>query len=142
MDLVSACLVGIRCRYDRKHKRSAALYRRFIKHHVLPVCPEQLGGLPTPRQKAQIQTGSGADVLRGRARVMTEDGQDVTQQFVRGAREVLRIARVAHCATAYLKQQSPSCGCGRIKRDKKIVRGHGVTAALLRQAGIVIIPVS
>jgi uncharacterized protein YbbK (DUF523 family) len=142
MDLVSACLVGVRCRYDGRTAVSPALRKRFKKNGLLPVCPEQLGGLPIPRSRAYIQRGSGEDVVRGRARVVTADRQDVTENFIRGARQVLRLARILKSTAVYAKQKSPSCGCGVIIRGGKIISGNGVTTALLRQAGITVIPVS
>jgi len=142
MDLVSACLVGIRCRYDGRSAVSRTMFKRFRKNELLPVCPEQLGGLPTPRSRAYIQKGSGEDVLRGRARVVTIDQQDVTENFIRGAHQVVRLARALKSTAVYAKQKSPACGCGLIVRGQKTIRGNGVTTALLRQAGITVIPVA
>jgi uncharacterized protein YbbK (DUF523 family) len=105
---------------------------------LVPVCPEQLGGLPTPRPPAAIEGGDGGDVLDGRATVVTKDGADVTAEFVRGAHEVLRVARLAGCRMAVLKSGSPSCGVqrGPLPSDEQRVRIDGVTAALLRREGI------
>ncbi len=91
MLLVSACLLGVRCRYDG----SAAPEDNVVckESACVPVCPEQLGGLPTPRETAHLVGGDGMDVLDGNAFVVTEDGRDVTQHFLRGAEEVLRLAR-------------------------------------------------
>jgi uncharacterized protein YbbK (DUF523 family) len=96
----------------------------------IPVCPEQLGGLSTPREAADIVGGDGADVLAGTARVLTKSGLDVTAQFIRGARQVLHIAHLQNTGMAFLKARSPSCA----------VHGRmGVTAALLQSAGIALI---
>jgi uncharacterized protein YbbK (DUF523 family) len=93
----------------------------------IPVCPEQLGGLPTPRTPADLVGGQGGEVLNGRARVITRNGVDVTEQFIRGAQQVLRIALEQQVAGAFLKSGSPSCGVGDVL---------GVTAALLKSKGI------
>jgi uncharacterized protein YbbK (DUF523 family) len=138
MELVSACLVGVKCRYDGHSRPCRALVERLAAGELVPVCPEQLGGLPTPRTRAQIERGSGWDVLAGRARVVDECGHDVTRHFVRGARETLKLARRLKAAGCLLKQNSPSCGCGAITRNGRRVRGLGVTAALLRRAGVAI----
>ncbi len=93
----------------------------------IPVCPEQLGGLPTPRMAADIVEGDGRDVLAGRARVLDKTGDDLTQQFIKGARQCLTIAREQNITQAFLKARSPSCGL-----HPRI----GVTAALLEQHGV------
>jgi len=125
--LVSACLAGMACRYDggsRPHPEVRELLRRGL---ALPVCPEQLGGLPTPRPPASVRDGDGEDVLDGRARVVTNDGrQDVTEAFIRGAEQTLHLARLAGARRALFQARSPSCG------------DHGVTAALLRRAGLTV----
>jgi uncharacterized protein YbbK (DUF523 family) len=136
--LVSACLLGVNCRYDGGNCLTAEVIEELGSHPVVPVCPEQLGGLPTPRPAAEIAGGSGEDVLDGRARVLTEQGGDVTDQFLRGAQETLRIARLSRAARVLLKQRSPSCGCGQICRGGKTLPGDGVTAALLKREGIVV----
>lgn len=93
----------------------------------LPVCPEQLGGLPTPREAADIIGGDGLDVLDGKARIMTKSGVDLTKEFIHGARQVLQIARSQNIQKAFLKARSPSCGLG---------SNIGVTAALLQNNNI------
>lgn len=129
MKLCSACLLGVRCRYDGKglpDKRVLDLAEHEI---LIPVCPEQLGGLPTPRTPAEIRDG----------RVVTEDGRDLTENFRFGARQALEIARIFGILTAVLKQNSPSCGCGRVYDGSfsgRLVNGDGITAALLRESGI------
>jgi len=136
MKLVSGCLCGIHCRHDggtREREEVAVLARRGL---AVPVCPEQLGGLPTPRPAAEIACGDGHDVLAGRARVLTKDGTDVTEQFVRGAREVLRLARQMQAEEVILKSRSPSCGVGTIAQGGGTAAGDGVAAALLIQEGI------
>lgn len=134
--IASACLLGINCRYDGQSKFLPDLIRLMENFNIIPVCPEQLGGLPTPRPPAEIQCGTGADVLSGRARILTTTRQDVTDAFLCGARETEKIARVFKVTTAILQQRSPSCGFGKIYQNQKLITGNGVTAQLLHQAGI------
>ncbi|MEE4314660.1 MAG: DUF523 domain-containing protein [Desulfofustis sp.] len=126
--LVSACLTGLRTRYDGRSKTSTTCLQRLEGAIWLPVCPEQLGGLPTPRCAANLIGGDGADVLRGRAAVICTDGNDVTHQFIIGAEQVLAIARSQPVSSIYLKARSPSCGISTL----------GVTAALLAENGFVL----
>ena len=93
----------------------------------IPVCPEQLGGLPTPRTPADLVGGQGREVLAGQARVVMQNGDDVTRQFISGARQILKIALEQQVDGAFLKSGSPSCGSGDVL---------GVTAALLENEGI------
>lgn len=134
--IVSACLLGIRSRYDGRHALSAKAIRAIKGRCVIPVCPEQLGGLPTPRPKACIHDGSGFDVLNGCAVVRDENGTDVTEQFIKGATEALRIAALTSAQEALLKEKSPSCGVSFIKNGRRTVKGSGVCAALLKKNGI------
>ena len=134
--LVSACLLGLPTRYDAAHSRREGVVRMLRGCPLIPVCPEQLGGMPTPRHPAEITAGSGRDVLEGRARLVDDQGTDVTEQCLRGARTVARIADLFGVRRAVLKEGSPSCGVRRVKRRGRDVEGSGVTAALLRQRGI------
>lgn len=97
-----------------------------------------MGGLPTPRPRAELDCGSGADALKGEGRVMDERGIDVTENFVRGAQEVLKIARLSGAVEALLKEKSPSCGPTTVVRGGKTVAGEGVTAALLKTEGVAV----
>ncbi|NOZ24656.1 MAG: DUF523 domain-containing protein [Nitrospirae bacterium] len=136
MVIVSACLAGLNTRYDggnRADERVVALVRAG---KAVPVCPEQLGGLPTPRSKAEISSGDGRDVLSGRAVVLSEDGSDLTGHFMKGAAEVLRLARMMNAEEAVLKDGSPSCGVNHIKREGEETVGMGVLAALLSLNGL------
>ena len=129
--LISACLLGIPCRWHgRRPRRRDALIERLKRRYVLvPVCPEQLGGMPTPRTGETLR-GTGADVLDGRLRIVApETGEDVTRFHVDGARYVLEIARIVGASRAYLKGGSPSCD-----RD-------GVTGELLRRNGLAVVRV-
>ena len=136
--LVSACLLGVHCRYDASSNPAAELIERLRGGRIVPVCPEQLGGLATPRPPAELEGGSGEDVLDGHARVVTQAGVDVSAAYLRGARETARLARAYSARRAILKDKSPSCGCTRIHRDGRLQAGSGVTAALLRREGVTV----
>ena len=111
MILVSSCLLGICCRYDGLSKPNDEIIRLAKKGHVIPVCPEQLGGLPTPRPPAYITGGDGFDVLAGTAKVLTvRQKTDVTKNFLQGARECEKIAKFFNIKRAIVKSRSPSCG--------------------------------
>lgn len=138
--LVSACLVGVRCRYDGQERPSPGVLRLFEEGRAVAVCPEELGGLGTPRPAAGLEGGGGADVWQGRARVVNRLGVDVTEAFQRGAREALRQARECGAKLAILKQHSPSCGVGSAGSvDGTRIPADGVAAALLRGEGIQVI---
>jgi uncharacterized protein YbbK (DUF523 family) len=124
--LISSCLVGLCTRYDGRSKPDERCLRYLNDFIYIPVCPEQLGGLSTPRPAADLHDGDGMDVLTGFASVITRDGMDVTKEFIAGAEGVLKIARDQNIRLALLKARSPSCG----------VKKLGVTAALLAASGI------
>ncbi|MGQ4832910.1 MAG: DUF523 domain-containing protein [Candidatus Asgardarchaeia archaeon] len=140
MIMVSACLLGINCKYNggsNYNEKVIELLKKGI--FLVPVCPEQLGGLPTPREPAEIINGDGKEVIIGNARVVTKTGSDVTQEFLKGAQETLKIAKLLNIKTAILKAKSPSCGKGYIydgSFSHKLKNGDGVTVALLRKNGI------
>ncbi|MBE9531702.1 MAG: DUF523 domain-containing protein [Proteobacteria bacterium] len=136
--IVSACLLGVKCRYDGDSALDSSLAEEFSKDNAkfIPVCPEELAGLPTPRAKAEITTGTGKDVLMGFSAVKEIGGADITKKFVAGAEEVLCIALQTGATEAILKEKSPSCGVEFIKRGSKKVKGPGVTTALLIREGI------
>lgn len=140
MEVVSWCLAGKKCRYDgsaKPDRRAAAL----VEGGALCVCPEVLGGLPIPREPAEIVGGDGQAVLDGRARVITASGRDVTREYIAGAEEALRLCIENRVTHAFLKAYSPSCGCGCIYDGSftgKKIPGDGVTAALLKQNGIAV----
>lgn len=129
--LVSACLLGACCRYDGRSKPYPGVALLGKEHQMVPICPEQLGGLPTPRPPAERQ---GDDVR-------TRDGLDVTAQYRRGAEEALKLCMLTGCRVALLKEKSPSCG-GRCIYDGTftgaLVEGAGVTAELLRRYGVTV----
>lgn len=139
MILVSACLAGIKCKYDGGSNLADKAAELVKNGGAIPLCPEQLGGCTTPRVAAEIRNGTGADVLDGRSRVTGRGGEDVTEKFIKGAHEVLRIAELTGAKKAVLKARSPSCGCGRIYDgtfSRKTREGNGVTAELLLRNGM------
>lgn len=140
--LVSECLLGVSCRYDGASRPCDHLAARLRDVAFVPVCPEQLGGLPTPRPRQWLVGGDGRAVLAGRARVVNELGDDVTDHFLRGARETLRLARLYGVDLAYLKTRSPSCGHGVVDIERRWTPGQGVTAAMLLDAGIRVVRVT
>lgn len=130
--LVSACLMGFRCRYDGGTQRLACLDALRERHVLIPVCPEVMGGLPTPREPSEIRDG----------RVVSRDGRDVTEAFRRGAREAERIARSCGCGCALLKERSPSCGLGKVYDGTfsgTLTDGDGLCARLLADRGLRVI---
>lgn len=131
MLLVSACLAGIPCRWDGAEKGEDAIIDLVRRGEAILVCPEQLGGLTTPRSPSELKDG----------RVISREGRDVTAEFHRGAGITLAIARRYGCGEAVLKARSPSCGSGLIHDGSfsgSLVSGDGVTAALLKANGIVV----
>ena len=129
MYLVSACLAGEKCRMDGKDKLVTEIQQFVENGEAVAVCPEVLGGIPTPRSPSE---------KRG-DRVVNAAGEDVTEQFRRGAEEAMRICKENGCTMAILKSKSPSCGCGVIHNgqfDGGLVEGNGVFAQILLDAGI------
>ena len=129
--LVSACLLGCPCRYDGKSKPHESILALLKEHTLIPICPEQMGGLATPRPPAERKDGG----------VFTENGGDVTEQYRRGAEEALHLAKLYGCTCAVLKERSPSCGSGQVydgSFSRTLVAGDGVTAALLKANGITV----
>ena len=130
--LISACLMGVRCRYDGGRKPLDCLNELMDRHVLIPVCPEQMGGLSTPRMPVERKDGG----------VFTESGGDVTGQYRSGAEEALRLARLYGCKYAILKERSPSCGSGQIydgSFSRTLISGDGVTAQLLKAHGITVL---
>ncbi len=127
--LVSACLLGAACKHSGGDNLCPQVAAMAQDHALVPVCPEQLGGLPTPRTPAERQGD----------RVVTKDGRDVTNAYLRGAQEALKLATLFGCDTAILKARSPSCGARAIYDGSftgTVVPGDGVTAELLQASGI------
>jgi len=141
--LISACLLGIKCAWDGQdiYKSDKAI-ELSNSEMLMPVCPEQLGGLKTPRAPQEIQGGTGEDVLDGKCKVLNINGEDVTQEFINGAEETLKIVKLFHIEEFIGKSRSPSCGCGQIYGgtfSRELIDGDGVTTALLKRNGIRVI---
>ncbi len=132
VDLASACLVGVKCRYDGESKVNEKLRQLFLEGEIIPVCPELLGGFPAPRPRMEIENGDGKDVLEGRAKVMDENARDCTGAVVEGALKTVAIAQSVKPEKIYLKSKSPSCGAGGGTGENGIL---GVAAAALLKAG-------
>jgi uncharacterized protein YbbK (DUF523 family) len=128
MKLISACLVGINCRYDGTNCLNERGRKLAAREAWIPVCPEQLGGLGTPREPMRILGGGGSDVLNGTAKAVNTRGEDVTAHLMKGAEEVAKIAMMFGVREAIMKAGSPSCGC-----DESL---EGVTTAMLKRKGI------
>ncbi len=143
MKLISACLLGIKCAWDSQDNYKSDKAIDFLNSETLmPVCPEQLGGLKTPRAPQEIQGGTGEDVLNRKCKVININGEDVTQEFINGAEETLKIVRLFHIEEFIGKSKSSSCGCGQIYDgtfSRKLIDGDGVTTALLKRDGISVI---
>ncbi len=141
--LVSACLVGTYCRYDARTNFDHELLHRLVAEGctIVPFCPEEAGGLGTPRPAASLSGGGAAEVLDGQARVLDIHGRDVTDEFLRGARAALETCRTQGIARAYLKERSPSCGVCATHIDEVQVAGPGLTTALLQRHGVECTPI-
>lgn len=134
MYLVSSCLAGINCRYDGKNNLNKKVAELVKAGEAIPVCPEVLGGLPTPRDPSEIIVDK-----KGNKRVVSEKGEDVTAEFKLGAEKTLKIAQIVEAKKAILQQRSPSCGCGKIYDgtfSSNLIKGSGLTAELLIENGI------
>ena len=138
--LLSTCLVGIHSQYNGESNRIDDLVELVKAGRAVLLCPEQLGGLTTPREPAEIEPGkTAADVLAGEGKVVTITGQDVTGQYVRGAQEVLAFCQEIGIETAVMAATSPSCGSQQTydgTHSGTLRTGRGVTAELLVQNGI------
>lgn len=133
--LVSACLLGVACRYDGSAVANEAALRLSAAHTLIPFCPELYGGLATPREPAEI---------RGE-RVCTRSGADVTANYEKGAAEALRLMKLLRCDCAVLQDRSPSCGCGFVHDGSfsgRLTAGDGLTARALKAAGFCVLPAS
>ena len=129
--LVSACLLGIPCRYDGRSKADARIQALAEKYELIPACPEELGGLPTPREPSE----------RRGEHVVMRSGRDVTAEYRRGAEAALTLCLQNGCKAAVLKEKSPSCGCGQVYDgtfSRRLIAGDGVTAELLKAHGIAV----
>jgi uncharacterized protein YbbK (DUF523 family) len=129
--VVSACLAGVRCAYDGEHRQLDKVVELVRQGLAVPVCPEQLGGLPTPRPPVEISKG----------RVVDQKGNDLSLNFERGAKEAFKLCSMAGCSRAILKARSPSCGSGCVYDGTfqgQRTSGDGIFAALLKSSGIAV----
>jgi uncharacterized protein YbbK (DUF523 family) len=140
MIIVSACLAGFNTRYDRTNCGHPEIIELVASGKAIPLCPEQLGGLPTPRPAINFVDGDGNDLMRGKkgVRAVGIDGIDYSQNLINGANEVLRVAKMFNIKKAILKDGSPSCGVFKVWVNNRKVEGCGVTTALLKKNAIMI----
>lgn len=141
MIAISACLIGDNVRYDGSNKLDRSLKKLVEQGKAIPMCPEVLGGLTTPRPSAEIVGCNGLDVWKGNAKVMTQYGEDVTEKFKAGAQTALNILKDNGCTIVILKSKSPSCGSYEIYNGTfsgELQSGSGVSAALFEQHGITV----
>ena len=132
--LVSSCLLGLNCKYNGGNNYSEEIDEYLKKYDVIPICPEIMGGLPTPRVPSE----------RLGDKVITKDGRDVTKEFKKGAEETLFLAKKFNVKKAILKLKSPSCGSEKIYDGtftNNLTNGDGITAELLKENGIEIITI-
>ncbi len=137
--VISACLLGVACNHEGRGSFRAVVDELAKEYRLVPVCPEVLGGLPTPRAAAELMDGDGADVVAGAARVVNVEGEDVTAAYRRGAEAAVTVARAVGATRAVLKARSPSCGSSAVYDgtfSRRLVPGRGVTAAALAAAGL------
>ena len=145
MIIVSACLLGENCKYSGGNNKSENVIKYLEDKEYILVCPEQLGGLSTPRNPSEIITygnKDGNDVLSGCTKVLSNKGIDVTKNFIQGAEETLKIAKEHNAKTAILKAGSPSCGYKKIYDGTFLgnkIQGMGVTAATLNKENIALL---
>ncbi len=132
MYLISACLAGVNCKYDGGNNYNEDIMKLVKNGEAILVCPEQLGGLATPRYPSEVC------IKNGVRKVFNNQGEDVTQNYERGAQETLELAKKLNIKKAILKARSPSCGCGLIYDgtfSKSKINGNGITAQLLLDNG-------
>lgn len=133
MILVSACLIGLNCKYNGGNNYNEEIFNLVKTGKAIPVCPEQLGGLTTPRNPSEIK------IIDGKRRVINNEGEDITEQFKKGAEEVLKLVKILDITKAILQPRSPSCGVGKIYSgnfDGELIDGNGILAELLLKNGV------
>lgn len=136
MIFVSACLVGINCKYSGGNNYNEKVFNLVKEGKAIPVCPEQLGGLTTPRNSAEIK------VVNNNTYVVDKEGNDFTVQFEKGAKEVINLAKKLNITKIILQPRSPSCGVGKVYSgnfDGKLIDGNGILADLCIKNGIKVI---
>ena len=135
--LVSACLLGLNTKYSGESNLDDSLIKTLKEKNITfyPLCIEQLGGLTTPREPAEIEKGhSSADVLEGQAKVLTKSGKDVTEQYVKGAKSVISFCKRFEITHAILQERSPACGYTKVYDGTfsgKLIAGVGILTQLL-----------
>ena len=140
--LISACLLNLPTRYNGESKIKKELVQKLKEKDIsfVPLCSEQLGGLCTPREPSEIETGKTAkDVIEGKAKVFTKEGKDLTEYFLKGSHIIVNFCKEFNITEAVLEERSPSCGVNEVysgKFDGKLIPGRGVLAELLTQNGI------
>ena len=137
--VISACLVGIPCRYDGHAKPFPHLEELLQKIQPIPLCPEVLARLGTPRVPMQFVGGDGAAALRGDARLLDEQDRDCTEAVRGGVTSALRLARAAGCTRAILKARSPSCGVHQVHTRQGLIAGSGMFAAACLASGLEVV---
>ncbi|MBE6151228.1 MAG: DUF523 domain-containing protein [Firmicutes bacterium] len=133
MILISACLCGVNCKYNGKNNLNEECLELLKKGEAILVCPEQMGGLETPRNPSEIK------IVNGEVKVFMNDGTDVTENYKRGAEEVLKLAKELNVKKAIFRKKSPSCGCGEIYDGtftNTLTKGNGITTSLLLENSI------
>ena len=138
MILVSACLVGLNSKYNGKNNYNELIYDLVRNGKAIPLCPEQLGGLSTPRVPAEIK------YINGERCVYDKEGKNITYEFEKGAKEVLDFVKKMNIKKAILQSKSPSCGVGKIYDgtfNGKLIDGNGILTSLLIENGIEVIDI-
>lgn len=133
MILVSACLIGINCKYNGKNNYNEKIFDLVKQGKAIPICPEQLGGLTTPRNPSEIK------IINGKKRVFTKEGKDVTKEFEKGALEVLNLIKTLNIKKVILKSKSPSCGYKKIYNgnfEGKLIEENGILTDILLKNNI------
>ena len=136
MYLISACLVGLNCKYNGENNYNEKAFELVKNGKAIPICPEQLGGLATPRIPAEQRK------VNGKIMVVNKEGKDVTKEFEKGAREVLDLCKKLDVEKVILQSRSPSCGVGQVYSGEfngTLIEGNGITAKLLQENGIEVV---
>jgi len=139
MIIVSACLSGVKCRYDGQSRDNECVKKLVGQRKAIPLCPEVLGGRPVPREPVEITGGTAEDVFSGKAVIRDKNGADVTTDVMKGVAEVLAAVRRLNIDTVVLKTKSPTCGCGQVYDGTfsgKLIDGDGILTAALIKEGI------
>ncbi|MBC8310771.1 MAG: DUF523 domain-containing protein [Candidatus Marinimicrobia bacterium] len=137
--IISACLLGRECRYNGGHSKISKL--ESLDVDFIPVCPEEAGKLGTPRPPAELITST-KDIIEGSGKIITENGDDVTQQFLDGSKKELSKLKSSNAQIAVLKSRSPSCGYGQVYDGTftgKLCKGNGIFSQMCEDEGVTVI---